>query len=62
MNVLAALGIGIWTSALTIRFRDLQHVIPFIVQLGLYATPIAYPTELIPDKYQLIYHLNPMET
>ncbi len=60
MNVLAALGIGVWTSALTIRFRDLQHVIPFIVQLGLYATPIAYPTELIPEKYQLIYHLNPM--
>ena len=59
-NVLTSLGFGIWTSALTIRFRDLQHVIPFVVQIGLYATPIAYPTNLIPEDYQLLYHLNPM--
>ncbi len=60
VNVLTSLGIGIWTSALTIRFRDLQHVIPFVVQIGLYATPIAYPTSLIPENYQMLYYLNPM--
>jgi homopolymeric O-antigen transport system permease protein len=60
LNVMAALGAGIWTSALTIRYRDFQHVIPFVVQIGLYATPIAYPASLVPEKYQLLYHLNPM--
>ena len=60
LNVLAGLGVGIWTSALTIRFRDFQHVIPFVVQLGLYASPVAYPVSLVPEKYQTLYHLNPM--
>jgi len=60
LNVLAALGVGIWVSSLTIRYRDFQHVVPFLVQVGLYATPIAYPASMIPEKYQLIYHLNPM--
>jgi homopolymeric O-antigen transport system permease protein len=60
LNVMIALGVGIWTSALTIRFRDFQHVIPFVIQIGLYSTPIAYPASLIPEKYQLVYHLNPM--
>ena len=57
---MAALGVGIWVSSLTIRYRDFQHVIPFMVQVGLYATPIAYPASMIPEKYQMIYHLNPM--
>ena len=60
LNVTAALAIGIWLSALTIRYRDFIHVIPFLVQFGLYATPVGYPASLIPEKYQLIYHLNPM--
>lgn len=60
LNVMAALGVGIWVSSLTVRYRDFQHVVPFMVQVGLYATPIAYPASMIPEKYQLIYHLNPM--
>lgn len=60
LTVLAALGVGIWLSALTIRYRDFQHIIPFMVQFGLYATPVAYPASLIPEQYQLLYHLNPM--
>jgi lipopolysaccharide transport system permease protein len=60
LGVMASLGIGVWVSSLTIRYRDFQHVVPFLVQVGLYATPIAYPASLIPDKYQLIYHINPM--
>ena len=60
LDVMGALGVGIWVSSLTIRYRDFQHVVPFLVQVGLYATPIAYPASLVPEKYQLIYHLNPM--
>lgn len=60
VNVMAALAAGIWLSALTIRYRDFIHVIPFLVQFGLYATPVGYPASLIPEKYQFIYHLNPM--
>ena len=60
-NVMAALGVGIWLSALTIRYRDFQHIVPFLVQIGLYATPIAYPAHLVGQEYQLIYHvINPM--
>ena len=62
--IIAALAVGIWLSALTIRFRDFQHVIPFMVQIGLYITPIAYPIELVsknlPIWAQSIYFLNPM--
>ena len=60
LNIMTALGVGIWLSALTIRYRDFQHVVPFMVQIGLYATPIAYPVSLVPENYQFLYHLNPM--
>ncbi|MTI32491.1 ABC transporter permease [Xanthovirga aplysinae] len=60
MAVMAALSVGIWLSALTIRYRDFQHVVPFMVQFGLYATPIAYPASAFPEKYQWVMHLNPM--
>jgi lipopolysaccharide transport system permease protein len=62
--ILIALGLGIWISALTIRFRDLQHVVPFIIQFGLFATPVAYPCSIItgslPKWVQVLYFLNPM--
>lgn len=58
--VVTALGVGIWLSALTTRYRDFQHIIPFVVQLGMYATPIAYPSTLVSEDYQLVYHFNPM--
>lgn len=59
-SMACSLGIGILLSSLSIRFRDFQHVIPFLVQLGLYATPIAYPISLVPTKYQWIAYVNPM--
>ncbi len=63
-GILAALAVGIWMSALTIRFRDFQHVVPFLVQVGLYATPVAYPaslvTEAVPRWAAVVYYLNPM--
>jgi lipopolysaccharide transport system permease protein len=62
--LVAGLGAGIWVSALTIRFRDLQHVVPFIVQIGLFVTPVAYPAKLVmgtlPQWGQVVYFLNPM--
>lgn len=61
MAIIAALSVGIWISALTIRYRDFMHVIPFLIQIGLYATPVAYSTLYIPEKYHLWYYsLNPM--
>ena len=58
--ILLSLAAGIWASALTIRFRDIQYIIPFFVQIGFYVTPVAYPSNLVPSKYALFYHLNPL--
>lgn len=64
LTIIAGLAVGIWLSALTIRYRDFQHVVPFMVQFGLYATPIAYPSETIinnlPHWAVILYYLNPM--
>jgi len=60
LALLSGLSIGIWLSALTVRFRDFQYIIPFAVQLGMYATPVAYPASLVPDQYKFWYFLNPM--
>lgn len=58
--IITSLGVGIWMSALTIRFRDFQHIVPFMVQIGLYATPVAYPASMIAEKYHWLYYMNPM--
>lgn len=62
--IFTALAVGVWISALTIRFRDFQYVVPFLVQFGLYASPVGYRTELItsrfPEKLAWTYYLNPM--
>jgi lipopolysaccharide transport system permease protein len=64
LTIMASLAVGIWLSALTIRYRDFQHVTPFLVQIGLYVTPIAYPSETVikslPDWGAFLYYLNPM--
>jgi len=64
MGIVAALAVGIWMSALTVRYRDFQHVVPFLVQVGLYATPVAYPaalvTDVVPRWAAVLYYLNPM--
>lgn len=58
--IISSLGVGIWMSALTIRYRDFQHIIPFMVQIGLYATPVAYSSDLIQGKLKYLYYINPM--
>ena len=64
LTILSALAAGIWLSALSIRFRDFQHVTPFLVQVGLYPTPIAYPGEVVigtlSDAGVFLFYLNPM--
>jgi lipopolysaccharide transport system permease protein len=51
---------GIWLAALNVRYRDVRYVIPFLVQIWLFATPVAYSSSLIPDRLRLLYGLNPM--
>ena len=60
MLIISSLAMGIWFSAITIRYRDLQQVIPFVVQVGMYLTPVVYPSALVPAKYLYLYFLNPM--
>jgi len=56
----ASLGIGLWLSALNVQFRDVRYVIPFLTQLWLFATPIAYPSSLLSEPLRSLYGLNPM--
>ena len=60
LAVLTALAVGLWLSALNVRYRDIRYAIPFLVNVWMFATPIAYPSSLVPDPYRLIYGLNPM--
>jgi len=55
-----ALAVGLWLSALNVRFRDVGHAIPFLVQVWMYASPIVYPVSVIPEKYRVLYSFNPM--
>lgn len=60
LNIIAGLSIGLWVNALTIRYRDFLAIIPVLVQIGTYATPIAYSVDLVPEKYRMYFYLNPM--
>lgn len=53
-------GIGMWLSALAIRFRDVKHAMPFVLQLLIYTAPIVYSASSIPDKYRIVYSFNPL--
>jgi lipopolysaccharide transport system permease protein len=58
--MLTAVGVGFWLSALNIQYRDVKYVVPFLLQIWMYASPIVYPMSLVPEKYQPFYALNPM--
>lgn len=60
LAVTTSLGVGLWLSAMNVQFRDVRHVVPFLVQFWLFATPIAYPSSLIPEAWRVMYGLNPM--
>ena len=55
-----SLGVSLWLSALNVLFRDIQYLIPFLVQFWLFATPIAYPSSLLPEPWRTLYGINPM--
>src|SRR5262245_58799875 len=54
------LAVGLWLSALNVRYRDVGYTIPFLIQFWMYASPVAYPVSLVPEKWRLLYSLNPM--
>lgn len=60
LSVLVALSVGLWLAALNVRYRDVGHTIPFIIQVWMYASPVVYSVSLIPERWQLLYSLNPM--
>jgi lipopolysaccharide transport system permease protein len=60
LALLAAFGVGLWLSALNVRYRDVPYTIPYLTQLWLYATPVIYPVSLVPAHYQWLLALNPM--
>jgi len=53
-------GLGLFTAALYVRYRDMRHLIPFLTQFGLYVSPVAYSTSSVPAKWRFLYSLNPM--
>lgn len=60
INILCGFAIGIWISALTFRFRDLQHIAPFVINFGIWLTPVFYPTTVLPESLHYIMYFNPM--
>jgi lipopolysaccharide transport system permease protein len=60
LALVTALGVSLWLSALNVQFRDIRYTVPFLTQLWLFATPIAYPSSLLPEPWRTVYALNPM--
>jgi lipopolysaccharide transport system permease protein len=60
LAVMTALGVGLWLSALNVKYRDVRYTINFLIQFWLFATPVAYPSSLVPEKWRALYGLNPM--
>jgi lipopolysaccharide transport system permease protein len=60
LAVLTALGVGLWLSALNAIYRDVRYVVPFVIQFWMFASPVAYPSSLVPERWRWLYGLNPM--
>ena len=60
VTIAAGLGFGLWIAALNVLCRDIGHAQPFLIQIWLFATPVIYPTSLIPEEWRMLYALNPM--
>lgn len=58
--VAAAMGAGLWIAALNVKYRDFRIVVPFVVQLGLYISPVGFSSSIVPEQWRLLYSLNPM--
>jgi len=55
-----AMGVGFWISALNVKYRDFRYIIPFVVQFGLYISPVGFSSSVVPEKWRLLYSINPM--
>lgn len=60
LTLLASLGPSLWVTALNVKYRDFRYVIPFVVQFGLYVSPVGFSSGVVPERWRLLYHLNPM--
>ena len=60
LALITALGVGFWLSALNAQYRDVRYTLPFLTQFWLFATPVVYPSSLVPESWRLLYGLNPM--
>ena len=60
LTVITSLGVSLWLSAMNVHFRDVRHILPFLAQLWLFATPIAYPSSLLSEQWRTLYSINPM--
>jgi homopolymeric O-antigen transport system permease protein len=62
LGILTAFAVTLWTSALSVRYRDARYVLPFVLQIWLFISPVAYPASMVPERWRLAYALNPMAT
>jgi lipopolysaccharide transport system permease protein len=60
LALITSLGVGLWLSALNVEFRDVRYVVPFLTQLWLFASPVAYPSTVVPEEWRALYAINPM--
>ena len=60
LALLASAGAGIWLAALNVKYRDFRYVVPFIVQFGLYISPVSFSSSIVPEKWRLFYSVKPM--
>lgn len=60
LALISALAVGLWLSAINVRYRDVRYAIPFLIQIWLFASPVVYPVNLLPKSWHIIYSLNPM--
>lgn len=60
LALITALSVSLWLSALNVKYRDIKHTVPFLVQIWMYSSPVAYPVSLVPEQWRLLYSLNPM--
>lgn len=58
--IVTALALGIWTAALNVKYRDFRYIVPFLLQFGLYISPVGFSSSVIPDNWRFIYSINPM--
>lgn len=60
ITVMTAAGVGCWLAALNLQYRDVKYVVPFLVQVWMYSSPIVYPMSIVPERFHVVYSLNPM--